>query len=44
MTGADDLATELEALYERGDCLYEEFCSVLERARAICEALTDLEG
>ena len=44
MTGADDLATEIEELFHRADCIFEEFTDVLQRARALCEKLRDQEG
>lgn len=40
---AEDLGRELEDLFHRADCIHEELCSVLERARAICDELVELE-
>ncbi|MDD3566580.1 MAG: hypothetical protein PHN90_13040 [Methanothrix sp.] len=40
---AEDLGRELEDLFHRADCIHEELCSVLERARAICEELEEVE-
>ncbi len=40
---AEDLGRELEDLFHRADCLHEELCNVLERARAICDELAEVE-
>ncbi|MDI9399497.1 MAG: hypothetical protein QM433_08120 [Euryarchaeota archaeon] len=40
---AQDLGRELEDLFHRADCIHEELCSVLERARAICDELEGAE-
>ncbi len=40
---AEDLGCELEDLFHRADCIHEELCSVLERARAICDELAGVE-
>jgi hypothetical protein len=40
---AQDLGRELEDLFHRADCIHEELCSVLERARVICDELAEAE-
>lgn len=40
---AEDLGCELEDLFHRADCIHEELCSVLERARVICDELAEAE-